>query len=66
MRGRWASAAIGAGVARSRAGREMEAQDAVSPARNGSIKGRASKRDGTNETTTHNKVNQNNHLVRKM
>jgi pyruvoyl-dependent arginine decarboxylase (PvlArgDC) len=27
MRGRWASAAIGAGVARNRAGREMEAQN---------------------------------------
>lgn len=27
MRGRWASAAIGAGIARNRAGREMEAQD---------------------------------------
>jgi hypothetical protein len=29
MRGRWASAAIGAGVARNRAGREMEQQDAA-------------------------------------
>ena len=27
MRGRWASAAIGAGIARNRAGREMEAQN---------------------------------------
>ena len=27
MRGRWASAAIGAGIARNRAGREMEQQD---------------------------------------
>ncbi|TLX87831.1 MAG: hypothetical protein E6K97_08035 [Thaumarchaeota archaeon] len=29
MRGRWASAAIGAGVARRRAGAEMEQQDAA-------------------------------------
>ena len=29
MRGRWASAAIGAGVARRRAGEEMEQQDAA-------------------------------------
>ena len=29
MRGRWASAAIGAGIARNRAGREMEQQDAA-------------------------------------
>jgi len=29
MRGRWASAAIGAGIARNRAGREMEAQEAA-------------------------------------
>jgi predicted transcriptional regulator len=29
MRGRWASAAIGAGIARNRAGREMEAQEAL-------------------------------------
>ena len=29
MRGRWASAAIGAGVARNRAGREMEQQEAA-------------------------------------
>ena len=29
MRGRWASAAIGAGIARNRAGREMESQDAA-------------------------------------
>ena len=29
MRGRWASAAIGAGIARNRAGREMEAQDSA-------------------------------------
>ena len=29
MRGRWASAAIGAGVARRRAGADMEQQDAV-------------------------------------
>lgn len=27
MRGRWASAAVGAGIARNRSGREMEAQD---------------------------------------
>lgn len=29
MRGRWASAAIGAGIARNRAGREMEQQDSA-------------------------------------
>jgi hypothetical protein len=29
MRGRWASAALGAGIARNRAGREMEAQEAA-------------------------------------
>ena len=29
MRGRWASAAIGAGISRNRAGREMEAQEAA-------------------------------------
>ena len=29
MRGRWASAAIGAGIARNRAGREMEQEDAA-------------------------------------
>ena len=36
MRGRWASAALGAGIARYRAGREMEEQQGAFDSQNGS------------------------------
>ena len=63
MRGRWASAAIGAGVARRRAGAEMEQQDAAHQREMDQLK--ADQQRQIDELNNNNNQSLNNHPVRK-
>jgi len=65
MRGRWASAAIGAGVARRRAGAEMEQQDAAHQREIDQLKAEQQRQiDELN--SNNNNQSLNNHPVRKI